>query len=109
MRVAILLAVITFAAAPACDAQRRSSSPFETRAAAPVPGHYELPSARTESWPRHLAVGMAAGGAAGLVWGLTRLGDENVFGLSPVIETAIGIGVGGYAGTAVYLVRRLRP
>ncbi len=52
---------------------------------------------------------MAVGGTAGLVWGLTEAsGDANVFGLSPAIETAIGMGAGHYAGTAAYLVRSLR-
>ncbi|CAA9314286.1 MAG: hypothetical protein AVDCRST_MAG68-1461 [uncultured Gemmatimonadetes bacterium] len=61
-----------------------------------------------QSWGRHVAVAMAVGGAVGLAWGLTQTGDENVFGLSPVIETVIGIGVGLYAGTAVYLVQSVR-
>ena len=110
MRVASLLAVFTLIAilsASECEAQRRTRSPFETRAS--VPERYQPPADRPQSWKRHVTVGMVAGGAAGLVWGLTQTGDENVFGLSPVIETAIGVGVGFYAGSAVYLVRSMRP
>jgi hypothetical protein len=121
MRLATLLAVSALAAllsASVCEAQRRSPSPLGLRAAeAPLllgtahnpPAHYEAPIVRPPSWKRHVAVGMAVGGAAGLAWGIIEASDgENVFGLSPVIETAIGIGVGGYAGTALYLARSIR-
>lgn len=49
---------------------------------------------------------MAIGGAAGLAYGLVQ-GDD-ALGLSPVIETAIGVGVGFYVGTGVDLLRSRR-
>jgi hypothetical protein len=120
MRLATLLAIFALAALPpasACEAQRRDPSPLGLRAeAAPLldtaldpPARYEVPIVRPPSWKRHVAVGMAVGGAAGLAWGIIEATDgENVFGLSPVIETVIGIGIGGYAGTALYFARSIR-
>lgn len=55
---------------------------------------------------RYTTWGMVIGGAAGLAYGVAY-GDD-AFELSPVIETAIGIGVGFYIGAAADIVRSLR-
>ncbi|HEV3052004.1 MAG TPA: hypothetical protein VGX50_16970 [Longimicrobium sp.] len=55
---------------------------------------------------RYATWGMVIGGAVGLAYGVAQ-GDDT-FGLSPVIEMAIGIGVGFYAGAAMDLVRSVR-
>jgi hypothetical protein len=59
------------------------------------------------SFARHAALGMAIGGVVGFAYGMTER-DNDAFGLSPVIETIIGVGVGGFAGTGLFLVKDLR-
>ncbi|HEX8319212.1 hypothetical protein [Longimicrobium sp.] len=75
------------------------------------PNRYELtrPSDpdRLVSFARHAALGMAIGGVVGFAYGMTER-DNDAFGLSPVIETIIGVGVGGFAGTGLFLVKDLR-
>lgn len=51
--------------------------------------------------------GIGIGAVAGLVWGLSNERDD-IFGLSPVLETAIGAGIGFYLGAAADMVRALR-
>ena len=77
--------------------------------AAQPPLRYEITAVQADPSPlvsfvRHVAVGMAVGGTLGFAYGLTGL-DNNALGLSPVIETIIGAGLGGYAGAGVYLVK----
>lgn len=72
--------------------------PPESAATAPP-----LRSMAARPFGRYTTWGMVIGGAVGLAYGVAQ-GDD-AFGLSPVIETAIGIGIGFYAGAAVDLVR----
>ncbi|HZG42039.1 MAG TPA: hypothetical protein VEY93_03680 [Longimicrobium sp.] len=62
---------------------------------------------RLVSFARHAALGTAIGGVVGFAWGMTNR-DNDAFGLSPTIETIIGVGVGGFAGTGLFLVKDLR-
>ncbi|HEY0035246.1 MAG TPA: hypothetical protein VGB66_01095 [Longimicrobium sp.] len=62
---------------------------------------------RLVSFARHVALGMAIGGVVGFAYGMTER-DNDAFGLSPVIETVIGVGLGGYAGTGLFLLKDLR-
>jgi hypothetical protein len=80
--------------------------------AARPPLRYEITAlqgdpSRIVSLTRHVTVGVAIGGILGFAYGMTQR-DNDAFGLSPVIETAIGLGVGGFAGTGLFLVKDLR-
>lgn len=107
VRICLLLAVCS-AAAPAA-AQRPDAA---AAAPAPMPALLRPPAVPTPEpaaplpLGRYATRGMIIGGAAGLVYGLAA-GDDT-FGLSPVIETAIGVGIGFYVGAAIDLVRSLR-
>ncbi|MBW3654669.1 MAG: hypothetical protein KY444_01075 [Gemmatimonadetes bacterium] len=99
--------------APPAEAPAASSAllrpPVE---AARPPLHYEITAlqgsrSRLRPFDRYLAVGMAIGGTLGFAYGMTQR-DTDAFGLSPVIETAIGAGIGGYAGAALYLMKSTR-
>jgi hypothetical protein len=128
----MLFTLVAIGSASECQAQWRSTPsrgdpdevrPFLLESArdgrSPAPSHTDLFQApvgatsraggdRLQSWEWHIGHGMAVGGAAGLIWGIAEaLNGDNVLGLSPVIETAIGAGTGFYVGTAVYLIRRL--
>ncbi len=67
-----------------------------------------VPCAEYRRWLGYTGWGMGIGGAAGLAYGLTQDDDNEFLDLSPVIETAIGAGIGFYAGTAVFLLRSVR-
>jgi hypothetical protein len=62
---------------------------------------------RGRTFGRYVTVGMAIGGTLGFAYGMTQR-DDNALGLSPVIETIIGGGIGGYAGAALYLMKSTR-
>jgi hypothetical protein len=60
------------------------------------------------TFDRYILVGMAIGGTVGYGYGMTQR-DNDAFGLSPVLETIVGGGIGGYAGAAVYLMKYRFP
>ena len=75
-----------------------------------VPGTtaFPTPPANLARWRWYSTWGVAIGGAFGLAYGLATDDDSAFLDLSPVIEMAIGAGIGFFAGTAVYLVDSAR-
>lgn len=63
---------------------------------------------RGRTFGRYVTIGAAIGATIGLAYGMTQR-DNDALGLSPVLETIVGGGIGGYAGAGVYLMRSTRP
>lgn len=108
MRISLLLLALTLAASPAAAqaAAPRHAAPLPQRLRPPASAPVPVP-AQHDFRLRHAWWGLGIGAAAGLAWGLSNE-DQDVFGLSPVLETTIGAGVGFLVGGAVDVVRTLR-
>ena len=81
--------------------------PFPARADARDAASVRMAETVRASVPgRYATWGAVVGGVAGLGYGLVAGNDA--FDLSPVIETAVGIGVGFYIGMAADVIHAMR-
>jgi hypothetical protein len=121
LRIALRLLALLLAAAPA-TAQDEAAAPRRAPALfSPPPVDLPGGSARAlaaTSHPaprvarggygyrigRYAAIGGLAGAAVGLGWGVAHE-DEDAFGLYPVLPTAIGAGIGFFAGLVLDVVK----